>query len=249
MIAAYGYFCMKANQLVRRYFVLFIALSLAGFGVALTTKAEIGISSLASTAYVISVYFPVTMGVMLIVFNVLSLVLQPPLMSKEERKAQFVNMMLQIPALFAFGLFVDFFMWVMQDFNPSDFGYIVCLAIFILGSVITAINIILQAIADVAKIACDAFVIVLAKRFNFNLGRVKLVFDAAFVVAAAIISLICSGFSEIIGIREGTIIGTIIVGPCVTLLSPYFKFVENWIVKGQPSTATSTPVASVSEES
>ena len=249
MLAVYGYFFMKANQLVRRYFVLFIALCLAGFGVALTTKAEVGISSLACTAYVISVYFPVTMGVMLIVFNVLSLVLQPPLMSKEERKEQFINMMLQIPALFAFGLFVDFFMWVMQDFNPSDFGYIVCIAIFILGSVITAINIILQAVADVAKLSCDAFVIVLAKRFNFNLGRVKLVFDTAFVVAAAIISLICSGFSEIIGIREGTIIGTIIVGPCVTLLSPYFKFVENWIVKSQPSTATSTSVASVSKVS
>ena len=71
MIAAYGYFCMKANQLVRRYFVLFIALSLAGFGVALTTKAEIGISSLASTAYVISVYFPGDHGRDVIVFNVL----------------------------------------------------------------------------------------------------------------------------------------------------------------------------------
>lgn len=229
---------MFANQLFRRYFVFFLALCLAGFGVALTTKAEVGISSLASTAYVISVYFPVTMGVMIIVFNVLSLVLQPPLMSKQERKAQFINMLLQIPALFAFGFFVDFFLWLMQDFNPHDFGYFVCLATFIIGSIIIAINIIFQAIADVAKIACDAFVIVLAKRFDFNMGRVKLIFDAVFVVAAASISLVCSGFSEIIGIREGTILGTIIVGPCVTLLSPYFKFVEHWIVKHQHETNT-----------
>ena len=249
MLAAYGYFCMKANQLFRRYFVFFIALCLAGFGVALTTKAQVGISSLSCTAYVISVYFPVTMGAMMIVFNVLSLVLQPPLMSKEERKAQFINMMLQIPALFVFGLFVDFFLWGMQDFNPHDFGYIVCLAAFILGSVIIAINIILQAVADVAKLSCDAFVIVLAKRFNFNMGRIKLIFDTVFVLAAATISLICSGFSEIIGIREGTILGTIIVGLCVTLLSPYFKFVENWIVKSQPSTVEVSSVASDSQKS
>ena len=85
-------------------------------------------------------------------------------MSKEERKAQFVNMMLQIPALFAFGLLVDFFMWVMQDFNPSDFGYIVCLAHFHLRLSHHCHKHHMQAVANVARSSCDAFVIVLAKR-------------------------------------------------------------------------------------
>lgn len=228
---------MNRNELIRRYFVFFMAITIAGFGVALTAKAAIGISSLACTAYVISEYFPVTMGVMVIVFNVLTVVLQPLMMSKEERKAQLVNMMLQIPTLLMFGFFVDFFLWLMQDFRPEQIGYWMCLLAFIVGSLLIAINIVLQAVADVAKIACDAFVIVFAKRFNFGLGKVKLYFDVIFIVAAALISIVCSGFTEVIGIREGTILGAIIVGPGVHFFTPYFKPVERWIAKSSAKQA------------
>lgn len=240
---------MGKEELIRRYLVFFAAIVIAGFGVTLVTRASLGVNSIACASYVISTYFPVTMGAVVIAFNVITWLLQIPLMPKGDKKAQYINLFLQFPALVLFGFMVDVFMWLTKDFHPEqyEYGYAACVATFILGSIIISINIVMQATANVTKIACDAFVIVLAAYLKRNMGRIKLYFDSFLVAIAAIISLVCSDFTEIIGIREGTIIGVILIGPVVQLLLPHAKCIEDWILKARKNDASPQMVKAAHE--
>ncbi|WP_295484309.1 hypothetical protein [uncultured Succinatimonas sp.] len=51
------------------------------------------------------------------------------------------------------------------------------------------------------------------------------------VASAACIALIFSHGTEIQGIREGTVIGAIIIGPLVQLMFPRCAFFKRWILK------------------
>lgn len=216
----------SATELVRRYIVFFTALVVGAFGVTLVTRSTLGVNSVACFSYVTSVYFPVTMGTIVIAFNSLMLVSQLFIFTKEQRKTELVNLILQVPAIFVFGLMVDVWMYVTQDFHPD--AYWIKMAALLIGSAIIALNIALQATASVTMLACDAFVRYLALRINKKLGNVKLVYDLLLVASAAAMSLICSDFTEIVGIREGTVIGAVIIGPMVQIILQRLGFLKNW---------------------
>lgn len=224
---------LSRGELLRRYTVFFVAIMIGAFGVTLVTRATIGVNSVACVSYVSSVYFPLTMGTVTILFYSITVLLQFLMLSRAECRAQFINIMMQFPTLVLFGVMVDVFMYLTRDFHPDEIGYWACFATFAAGSVIIALNIALQFVGDVAKIPGDAFVMVLARKINKKLGMVKLCYDLILVVAAAAISLYGSGFTEIIGIREGTILGSLAIGPIVQLFLPHLAFLERWILKAR----------------
>lgn len=232
---------MGKAELVRRYTVFLLAMIVGSFGVTLVTRATLGVNSVACFSYVTSVYFPITMGMVNILFNCSMLISQFFVMNAAKRRVQLVNVLLQVPAMVLFGFMLDFWLYVTEDFHPENmpYGYAVCFITFFVGSVIIALNIVLQAIGNVAKLPCDAFVMILAARINKKLGWVKLAFDAFLVITAAIMSLLCSGFSEIIGIREGTVLGALMIGPMIQVLMPYFAFFTRWIDKTKVPAAQS----------
>ena len=226
---------MGKAELMRRYAVFMLALIVGSFGVTMVTRATLGVNSVACFSYVTSVYFPITMGMVNILFNCSMLLAQFVVMRAAERRVQLLNVVLQIPAMILFGFMIDFWMYLTRDYHPETlpWGYALCFGTFFVGSVIIACNIVLQAIGNVAKLPCDAFVMILAARINKKLGWVKLAYDAFLVLTAAIMSLICSNFSEIIGIREGTVLGAIMIGPLVQFLMPHLTFFSRWIDKAK----------------
>lgn len=224
---------MGKAEIIRRYVVFFVALVVAACGVTLVTRATLGVNSVACASYVTSVYFPVTMGQVTIAFNLFMMFSLLLIMNKEERRNGWVNVVMQIPAFVAFGLLVDFFMWLTKDFHPDEISYVACLATLAVGTVLISCNIALQFIANVAKLSCDAFVITLADKIHIKLGWVKLVYDVLLVVIAASISIICSDFTELVGVREGTLVGAFCVGPLVQVFLPYFGFCQRWILRAK----------------
>lgn len=220
---------MTNGELVIRYLIFLLAICCGSFGVTLTTRATLGVNSVACFSYVSSIYFPITMGTVTIAFNITMLLLQFVMLNAHERKDQFINILMQVPALILFGVMVDVFMYLTDGFHPETYGYAACVATFIVGSLIIAFNISLQSIADVAKLSCDAFVILLAKKINKKLGIVKMCYDLLLVIFAATISLVCSNFTEIIGVREGTIMGAFIVGPAVGFILPHLTFLKAFL--------------------
>ena len=100
---------MGKAELIRRYIVFFVGISIGAFGVTLVTRSTLGVNSVACASYVTSVYFPVTMGQVNIAFNLFMLISQLVIMTKAQRRAQWVMVLMQIPAFVVFGLLLDFF--------------------------------------------------------------------------------------------------------------------------------------------
>lgn len=75
------------------------------------------------------------------------------------------------------------------------------------------------------------------RRFRGEFGYIKLGFDVTLVAIACLLSLVF--MSGVYGVREGTVISALVVGPIVHFVSPYYRFLDKWI--------TDASVRSVSE--
>lgn len=224
---------MSKQELFKRYCVFMLGISIASVGVTLVTRSTLGVNSITCASFVISSYFPVTMGAVTIAFNVAMMVFQYALYPKAQWRSRTKNILMQIPAMIVFGLLVDLVMYLTRDFHPENIGYWACFATFLIGIIIISVNLVLQSTANVAMLPCDAFVIKLAQVRKWKMGIVKLTYDLTLVGLAAAISLWCSNFTTIIGIREGTILGAVLIGPTVQLILPYFAFIERFLSANQ----------------
>lgn len=219
------------NELIKRYLVFLLALICGAFGVVVVTRADIGTNSVMCMSYVTSVYFPITMGTVTILLYLALVIIQYIMFTPQERKDELVSLLMQMPSLFIFGLLVDLFMFLTSGIDFKAWGYAGQLATFVIGSVIIGFNIALQAVASVAKISSDAFVILIAERLNKRIGSIKLIFDLVMVLMAAAISLFSTNFTTLTSIREGSFIGLFIVGPSIQLFLPHLGIFRRWFAK------------------
>ncbi|WP_202613481.1 DUF6198 family protein [Merdibacter massiliensis] len=91
------------HEKVKRYLIFFIGLFVNSLGVSLITKASLGTSPISSIPYVLSLYFPLSLGVFTILFSILLVLLQLLILG---RKFQWHNLW-QIPVSVFFGYFID----------------------------------------------------------------------------------------------------------------------------------------------
>lgn len=75
--------------------------------------------------------------------------------------------------------------------------------------------------------AGEYFVKVITRRFRGEFGYIKLGFDIVLVALVCLFSLIF--MSGIYGVREGTVVAALIVGPIVHFVTPYYHFLDKWI--------------------
>ena len=209
----------------RRYLLFVASLFINAFGIAFITKALLGTSPITSVTYVLSLFTPFTMGIWTILLNLLFVVLEPFLMTRRELREDLRMYLLQIPIAFCFGLFIDFSMFMLFWLEPS--AYVMKVTVLLVGCVILALGIALEVKANAAMMAGEYFVKVITKRFHGEFGYVKLGFDVTLVAIACLLSLIF--MSGIYGVREGTVVAALIVGPIVHFVSPYYNFLDKWI--------------------
>lgn len=212
--------------LFRRYLLFCVSLFVNALGIAFITKALLGTSPITSVTYVLSMFTPLTIGQWTILLNLLFVVLEPFLMSRQELKSDLRMYLLQIPISFCFGTFIDICMhYVLFWLHPETYVYMIIA--LLIGCVILAVGIALEVKANAAMMAGEYFVNVITKRFRGEFGYVKLGFDVTLVVLACLLSLIF--MSGIYGVREGTVISALVVGPIVHFVSPYYQFLDKWI--------------------
>lgn len=223
----------------RRYCLFAIALFVNALGIALITKALLGTSPITSVTYVLSMFTPMTIGQWTIALNLLFVVLELPLMTRKELKEDLRMFLLQIPISLCFGTFIDVCMNLLFWVEPVR--YISHILYLLIGCFILAAGITLEVKADIAMMAGEYFVRVISKRFHGEFGYIKLGFDISLVVIACLLSL-CF-MSGIYGIREGTVIAALVVGPIVHFISPYYQYFDKWIQMPQ-SVVTPTPASS-----
>ncbi len=215
---------MKYRFSKRKRFLLFFAgLALAGLGVALSTRPGLGTSPITSLPYVITFIIPWTLGMTTIGINIFFIMMQIAILRRRFRWAQLA----QLPTLCAFGLFIDFGMWMSSFYIPEY--YPLRLLEELLGCVLLATGIAFQLLANVSYMPGDGLVRTVANEYSISFGTVKMYFDVSIVVLAVILSLCC--FHNISGIREGTVLAAVLVGLIIRMLKQPLRFVKKQLIK------------------
>ena len=167
-------------------------------------KSLLGTSPISSVPFVLSTAFPLSLGAMTFIVNMVFLAGQLALMGRRFQKMQLV----QIPVTLIFALFIDFYMYVFAAVAPML--YVAKLAILLLGAAGVALGVSLQVIANVVMLPGEAIVNAIAVRWHIDFGRTKTVFDTTLVVLAVAFSF--AWLDSIEGVREGTLISALITG-------------------------------------
>ena len=211
---------MPLQEIIERNIVFLFAVFLGGLGIALVTSANIGTTPISSPNYVISLHTPLTLGAMTCIFNILLIVLQVFLVGKQYAREHALIIFLQVPVTVIFSASIDLAMWSIAQVVPEDIIYIGKLGLLAAGSITLAIGVTLQVCADVAMVSGEAFVKALSMRLHKEFGLIKTCFDSSLVLIAVVLSFVWTGFSSIEGVREGTVVGALSIGPMVRFLLP-----------------------------
>ena len=213
------------KYLSRRYVLFIISLFINSLGIAIITRALLGTSPITSVNYVLSFITPLTMGEWTIIVNILFVILELFMMKREELMSDLRIFLLQIPVSLCFGIFIDCSMNLINWYTPITYpGQI---AGVIAGCIVLAAGIALEVKANVAMLSGEYFVQVISRRLNVEFGYVKLGFDITLVAISCILSY--AYLSGLYGVREGTVIAALTVGPIVRFLMPYYGVLDKWI--------------------
>jgi uncharacterized membrane protein YczE len=183
------------------------------FGVAVTVKADMGITPVNSIAFVLSRIFPIDHGFMTGVIYASYVLIQLAILRKEFR----INNLLQGAAALVFGWFV--FLCNRALAFPVPELYPVRVLFLLAGISIIGLGIMLYLRADLLPQPAEGLILAIQKKTGWKLHNIKVVFDSSVVVIAAVISFIIT--KRIIGIREGTLISMIGIGKCLGFFTKY----------------------------
>lgn len=216
---------MGKSFLSRRYLIFALALFINAFGIAAITRGLLGTSPITSITYVLSMFTPLTIGQWTILLNLTFVLLELTMMNRKQLREDLKMYLLQIPISLCFGTFIDISMGVLSWLQPAT--YLLKLVTVVAGCTVLAAGISLEVKADVAMMSGEFFVRVISRRIKVEFGYVKLGFDITLLVLACLLSLIF--LSGIKGVREGTLISALLVGPIVHFITPGLRFLDKWI--------------------
>lgn len=201
---------MSAKETAKRYALFIISLFFNAMGVSLAAKAELGVSPLASVAYVMSINFTkISLGTWMFLWNCLLIALQVILLRKKFKPVQ----LLQIPLSLLFGYFTDLTLKMIDGIAVNS--YMSQILMLVVGIIVLGFGIALSVIANVIMNSGEAFVKVVSDLSGRDFSLLKTIFDITYVAAAVILSLLLSG--SIAGIREGTLISALLTGLAVNV--------------------------------
>lgn len=202
---------------MKRYCIFLIGLLFNSFGVAFITKASLGTTPIASIPYTLSLIVPeLSIGNCTIMISMILILSQVVILRK---KAKWPDIVLQIPISFLFGYVMDFSMWILQSFDPES--YLIKLISLLLGCAIISFGAYFEVVADVTMLPADGFSNAIAKVTNKEFGTVKLITDSSQAAIAVILGVLF--LHRLAGVREGTVIGAVLIGNMVKAMSRIIK--------------------------
>lgn len=218
---------MRKNRSIKemliRYVILIIGLFIMAFGVALSTKADLGTSPISCVPYVLSLFLPFSMGQIMFSMLFIFVVLQIILLRKNYDLLQLTQLIVAI----IFSIVTDITMIMVQNLEIHNYilRWIVCIISFIF----VALGVFIEVKADVSLMAGDGLIKAIAKVSNLEFSKVKILFDSTLTIVGALISFIV--FYKLEGVREGTIAAAIIVGMIVRWFKRNWTNIDEIIVK------------------
>lgn len=206
---------------LKRYLIFLVGLFVNSLGVSLITKANLGTSPISSIPYVLSLNFPFTLGNFTIFFSIFLIVLQLIILRKNFK----LEHILQIPVSIIFGYFIDLTMILFSWVNPE--AYIMKIVYLLIGCLILGVGVYMEVLADVVMLPGESFVRAIVLTWKTNFGTTKICFDVSMSVIAAVLSFVFAGRLD--GVREGTVIATLLVGFIARLIGKKLAFLKDMI--------------------
>lgn len=207
---------------------MLIGLITTALGLALCVRADLGISPITTLPYALSLAFPaLSLGTFTFLQHLLFFALMVLLLRRDFKPFQ----LLQIPCSLVFGYFVDF--WEILTRHITPISYVSHIFLLLLGCVIVAFGFSLVYVSRVALEANTAFLNALSLRTGKAYSTLKTLTDVIIVIMAAITAIIF--LHQIVGIREGTVIAALIVGPIAGFFNKRLTCLEQFFTAKQPA--------------
>ena len=200
---------MSKAELVRRYVLFLFGLFVNSLGIALTTRANLGTSPITSVPYVLSIRFPLSLGMFTLFFSLLLIAIQLIILGKRFPK----QFLLQLPVIPIFSVFIDLSMALFWFVDPQTYPAKVCS--LLLGCLVLGFGVFIEVAANVVMLPGECTVKAISTRWNTNFGKTKVVVDVTMTATAAVLGLLL--FHTLTGVREGTFISALLVGTIARL--------------------------------
>ncbi len=199
---------------INRYVLYLISLFIISLGASLSIKANLGTSPLICLPYVCSLITNLSVGIVVFLFTILFIVIQIVLLGKDFEKRQYLQFV--IGSVFSF--FIDFSLMLVNFINPV--GYINQFLLLLFSCLVVAFGVLLEIQTEVVYLPADGVIVAISEVLKKDFPKVKPFVDTSMVIIAAILSIVFLGY--LAGVREGTIISALIIGPIVKILKKYF---------------------------
>lgn len=196
-----------------RYWIYLLSLFIISLGASLSIKANLGTSPLICLPYVSSLITKLTVGEVMFVFTLIFILIQVVLLRGDFEKRQYLQLV--IGTIFSF--FVDFSMMLVDFINPV--GYTSQMALLLISCLVVAFGVLLEIQTEIVYLPADGVIVAISKVLKKEFSTVKPFVDTSMVIIAAVLSVVFLGY--LAGVREGTIISAVIIGPIVRLLKTH----------------------------
>jgi len=213
---------MKNNSILLKIITFGFGLFFMALGVALSVKADLGVSPISSIPYVFSFKIPLTLGTLTIVFNVLLIIIQIGILRRNYRIIQLI----QLPVVFVFGVFIDIALHLVSGLNLSN--YFLQALWCLISCAVLAFGVFLEVKARLTYLPGEGLVIAITDTFKKEFGKTKIGVDSSMVIVGLIISFIL--LHQLRGIREGTVLAAILVGFIAKFYSKTIHIPDSWFV-------------------
>ncbi len=224
---------ISRHHLANKVTLFVIGLFIMAIGVALSIKANLGVSPISCVPYVLSLHVELTIGELTIIFNSFIVLLQILLLRRRYRLLQ----LLQIVAASFFGYFIDCSMVLLHSLQPES--YWLQLFTCVASCAVLAFGVFLIVKANLTYLPGEGLAVTIADLLQTEFGKVKIRIDSAMVLCGVVASLLI--FGELLGIREGTIIAALLVGYLVKQFVIRFSFIDRYFpVNDEPTKRTLT---------
>lgn len=212
---------MTRTETIKRFIFMIIGLIVTALGLAVCVRADLGISPITTLAYALNQAFPaLSLGTFVFFQHVAFFILTVVLLRKDFKPFQ----VLQLPCSFVFGYFVDVWEILLRSLTLDS--YFARMFLLLIGCVIVALGFSMVYTSHVALEANTAFLNALSLRTGKPYGTLKTITDVIIVIMAAAVALIF--LHKIVGIREGTVIAALIVGPIAGFFNKRLAFIERF---------------------
>lgn len=205
------------KQVIKNYALFLIGLFIASMGVALSAKAGLGTSPVASVPYSVSlVNHTLTFGWWLNMWSVLQIAVQIALLRK---KCKPVEIIIQTVLAFVYGYLTDFSCKLISGLQANT--YIMQFTLMILSCFVLGFGIWIQFKGCVAMLPGEAMNRAISEVTGIKYENIKIFFDVLYIVIAA---AICFIFVEKLeGVREGSIIAAVLIGNIIKLYNSLYN--------------------------